>query len=450
MNKKGKAKHIISLILLIIFLGGIIGGLGWATKGFKDKSFGNLMDIVDGYIKKKESNKKGKESEKKQENKFKLSHGVEVSDFANTLDYKYMTEKKESNALHMASLRSGENIENKNIYMSFRQWPEKAKVNTIQAKLVSKESGETTFKNGKSVTDYVELDKEEFSANEQLKISYKKCFDEYIDLVVKAGDKEYRVKIGCRGDEIDFDKYKLDYEFDPLNGDIPFDIISRIKADGYSFGTEDQIKQEDIDYSFKSLLVRSIDNPENFDNMLALFNKIDSSESLDSIFKKIAIYEDWKKWNNDKTDKNFQNLQKKLIKALANGYKAFSLKLPDEKESGKKSMEYWLKNIYETYYGKTFTEEQMKKIYYLNFCMGLTKVLPDSSTKDPIRKYTELLALKLGINPRKAVGFYLTGLNMSLTYKGKKHYVTSEPSKMKGVANSPLELTADKDNHIFG
>ena len=113
-------------------------------------------------------------------------------------------------------------------------------------------------------------------------------------------------------------------------------------------------------------------------------------------------------------------------------------------------MEFWLKNIYETYYGKTFTEEQMKKIYYLNFCMGLTKVLPDSSTKDPIVKYTELLALKLGINPRKAVGFYLTGLNMSLTYKGKKHYVTSEPSKMKGVANSPLELTADKDNHIFG
>ena len=113
-------------------------------------------------------------------------------------------------------------------------------------------------------------------------------------------------------------------------------------------------------------------------------------------------------------------------------------------------MEYWLKNIYETYYGKTFTEEQMKKIYYLNFCMGLTKVLPDSSTKDPISKYTELLALKLGINPRKAVGFYLTGLNMSLTYKGEKHYVTSEPSKMKGVANSPLELTAEKDNHIFG
>ena len=55
MNKKGKAKHIISLILLIIFLGGIIGGLGWATKGFKDKSFGNLTDIVDGYIKKRES-----------------------------------------------------------------------------------------------------------------------------------------------------------------------------------------------------------------------------------------------------------------------------------------------------------------------------------------------------------------------------------------------------------
>lgn len=59
-NKKGeqrrnnKATSIISLILLIIFMGGIIGGLGWATKGFKDKSFGNLTDIVDGYIKKKE------------------------------------------------------------------------------------------------------------------------------------------------------------------------------------------------------------------------------------------------------------------------------------------------------------------------------------------------------------------------------------------------------------
>ena len=464
-NKKGeqrinnKATSIISLILLIIFMGGIIGGLGWATKGFKDKSFGNLTDIVDGYIKKKESNKKEIEGEKKQENKFKLNNGIDVSDYSNTLDYEYMKEKKESNALYMAPLRSGENTEEKNIYMSFSQWPENFATETIfKAKLTFYNSGKTKTDDGIPITDYVELDKTEFLKNEQLKVTYKKVFDEYIELIVTISGLEYKLKLGCRGNKIDITTLNFEdnvvYNFD--SDKFECDIAKMLKDKGHSLGTEDKLTSDDIFYEFYDMCVfdrrkKAQSLEERFYLNLKLAQKLQFNEPrLTSMFEDMLKSEEYIEYEKAKKLLGENGAQKQWKKLLW----AINLDIPER----------FLKHECCEIYRAPSRHKGMQEL------LGIyLRELDDSLKDDEIKELAQtMIYYRFGIgfdkgndinNFRRAIEkvgkeyyMYIERLFLIIKYQGKEYEIGFYPKKFKGKEEKVEEITSsfNSNQHIFG
>ena len=469
-NKKGeqrrnnKATSIISLILLIIFMGGIIGGLGWATKGFKDKSFGNLTDIVDGYIKKQEKSnpKKGKESENGKKNRLELSNGIDVVDYANVLDVKYMQEKNEPNELCMAPIKANMQNDKKTFYMSFRQWPEKFAVEKIKASLVFHESGETVSKWGKPITNYVELENSEFKYNEFLKVNYKKAFDEYIDLKVTVGEKEYVVKLGCLGDDVDLST--LDWSdnvvYDLAKDKYQYNLLDMMVSKDFNFGTEKKVsymnkyeryekitlKGETAEYDtyrmFVNLCMAFDELETKYKDIAKIAKEIDIDNSLFEKLKKLTLYREYKYVQNmpkPVRDQVFNKLKDDMKKDkdfdfLKNGI--LELKIKKESRTGMKA---WLNALYQLI-GCPLSNKGVFDASYYNYAIMTDKDLTVSDMEKAIQR------------GNKKVGCFVSKLTIGVKVGGEYKEITINPKKIKGRDGKVEEITPsfNENNYMFG
>ena len=469
-NKKGeqrrnnKATSIISLILLIIFMGGIIGGLGWATKGFKDKSFSNLTDIVDGYIKKKEKSnpKKGEESENVKKNRLMLSNGIDVVDYANVLDVKYMQEKNEPNELCMAPIKANMQNDKKTFYMSFRQWPEKFAVEKIKASLVFHESGETVSKFGKPITNYVELENSEFKYNEFLKVNYKKTFDEYIDLKVTVGEKEYVVKLGCLGDDVDLST--LDWSdnvvYDLAEDKYKYNLLDMMVSKGFNFGTEKKVsymdnyeryekitlKGETVEYDtyrmFVNLCMAFDELETKYKDIAKIAKEIDLDNELVNKLKKLTSYLEYKYVQNmpkPVREQVFNNLREDMQKNkdfdfLKNGILEFKIK----KES-RTGMKAWLNALYRLI-GCNLSSKEVFDASYYNYAIMTDKDLTISDMEKAIQR------------GNKKVGCFVSKLKIGVKVGGEYKEVTINPKKIIGRDGKVEEITPsfNENNYMFG
>ena len=445
MQKKGrKVKNIIALILVVIMLGGLIASLGWATKGFKDKTFGNLNKIIKDKMPNNDKTKNGqgkntekeKEKPKPKEERMKLANGIEVYDQHGLID-RYATTSKR---MVYSSYRS-EN-EQKSVYYRFLQYPKKA-ANRLTAKLVWKSNGQETDPNGNLASSYIGLSATEFADNEALGVKFLKTFDDYIELVVTSGEKEIRSTLGCRGDDIDFSQMdKFESVFSLEDGDKPVEykldkINEFIKSQGKSCGTEDKITSKNIQSVLKSTvqmndiksLRKMLLKPKN-KKLLEMFG-------YNGVFSEVILATQGavSEFSDDKSFKRYTGGN------FDNGYFERKTGYDVVRNGSDRDLVYILKKYYQEFYGRAFTDEEIKKILTINFYVGLYDYNSEDYQKGIQKIKKEVLNNENDAN----APVFLIKFETTIEYKSQKFNIATEPQEMKNHKKELWHFSGTKD-----